>query len=344
MKRTIRIALPLLLAAAVVAASGCGGSDSSVPSGSVAVVDGTPITKDDLDALIARAKKSYVSQKRAFPKAGTSDYQSLQSQAVAFLVQRAEYAKEADKRKLAVTDEEIQARVNKVKKQYFAGSQKKLDAQLKAQGYTPEGFRADIEAQLISEKLYNQLTKSVKVTDAEVKKYYEDNKSQYEVAESRDVRHILVKQKALADKIYAQVKAGGDFAALAKKYSTGPRLEGQGRQAHDHEGPDRPRLRHDCVPARDEPGLQAGQDAIRIPRDPGHVAGQAGQDDPVQGGQGADREHARGAEEEHGRPELGRVDDEGVRQEGLLRERLRATGGRDDRRRADDDRIAHGAR
>ena len=228
MTRTIRIALPLLLAAAVVAASGCGGSDSSVPSGSVAVVDGTPITKDDLDTLIARAKKSYVSQKRAFPKAGTSDYQSLQSQAVAFLVQRAEYAKEADKRKLAVTDEEIQARVNKVKKQYFAGSQKKLDAQLKAQGYTPEGFRADIEAQLISEKLYNQLTKSVKVTDAEVKKYYEDNKSQYEVAESRDVRHILVKQKALADKIYAQVKAGGDFAALAKKYSTDPGSKDKG--------------------------------------------------------------------------------------------------------------------
>ena len=51
-------------------------------------------------------------------------------------MQRAEYAKEADKLKLTVTDEEIQARINQVKKQYFGGSQAKLDAQLKAQGYT----------------------------------------------------------------------------------------------------------------------------------------------------------------------------------------------------------------
>ena len=224
-----RVALSVLVALAVLVAAACGGgNDQSVPADAVAVVDGTPVTKADLDALLARAKKSYTSQKRAFPKAGTAEYQALQTQAVAFLVQRAEYAQQADKLKIAVTDKEIQARIDQVKKQYFGGSQAKLDKQLKEQGYTTESFRADIKAQLLSEKIYDEVTKGAKVTDAEITKYYAENKSQYEVAESRDVRHILVKTKAEADKIYDEIKAGGDFAALAKKYSldTGSKAKG----------------------------------------------------------------------------------------------------------------------
>ena len=107
-----RVALSVLVAFAVLVAAACGGSDESVPSNAVAVVDGTPVTKAELDALLTRAKKSYTSQKRAFPKAGTAEYQSLQTQAVAFLVQRAEYDKQADDLKLAVTDKEVQDRID----------------------------------------------------------------------------------------------------------------------------------------------------------------------------------------------------------------------------------------
>ena len=106
-----RVALAVLVAFVVLVAAACGGSES-VPSNAVAVVDGTPVTKAELDALLARAKKSYTSQKRAFPKAGTAEYQSLQTQAVAFLVQRAEYNKQARQLKLAVTDKEVDDRID----------------------------------------------------------------------------------------------------------------------------------------------------------------------------------------------------------------------------------------
>ena len=40
------------------------------------------------------------------------------------------------------------------------------------------------------------MTEGLKVSDDEIESYYEKNKSDYRVAESRDVRHILVAKKA----------------------------------------------------------------------------------------------------------------------------------------------------
>ena len=220
MKRSLALAAAALAAVTLVAA-GCGDSDE-VPADAVAVVDGTSITRSSLDGLLARAKKSYAAQKRAFPKAGTSDYQSLQTQAVAYLVQREEYAREADKLGIDVTDQQIAKKVEEVKKQYFSGSQAKFEKGLKDQGYTKATLEEDIRSQLLTEGIYKKVTTDAKVTDADLKSYYEKNRSNYTVPESRSVRHILVKTKADADRIRAELVNGGDFAALAKASSIDP--------------------------------------------------------------------------------------------------------------------------
>ena len=226
MKRSLLLAAAALAAVTLVAA-GCGDTDE-VPADAVAVVDGTTITKASLEELLARAKKSYTAQQRDFPKAGTAEYQTLQNQAVAYLVQREEYANEADDLGIKVSDEEITKKVDEVKKQYFQNDQKKFEAGLKQQGYTVEALREDLVSQLISQKIYESLTKSVKVSDAELQKYYDENKTQYSVAESRAVRHILVKTKAEADAIHSQLESGADFAKLAKENSLDPGSKDQG--------------------------------------------------------------------------------------------------------------------
>ena len=226
MKRSLTLAAAALVAITVVAA-GCGGSDE-VPADAVAVVDGTTIPRSTLDDLLARAKKSYTAQKRAFPKAGTSEYQTLQTQAVAFLVQREEYAREAEQLGIKVTDAQIAKKLDEVKKQYFGGSQTKFEKGLEDQGYTEATLREDIRSQLLTEGIYNKVTNDVKVTDADVEAYYEKNKTNYAVAESRSVRHILVKTKAEADRIYSQLEGGADFAALAKQSSLDPGSKDQG--------------------------------------------------------------------------------------------------------------------
>ena len=203
----------------LVALAGCGGGSDKVPADAVAVVDGTEIKRSDYDQIVAQAKKSYKNQKRDFPKAGSQEFQTLRNQAVQFLVQREQFAQEAADMDVEITEKQVDARLEQIRKQYFGGDKAKYEKQLKEQGLSERQVRNDIRAQLVSEKIFAQVTREVEVTDAEVEKYYKENKEQYSQPESRDVRHILVKQKAKADALYAQLQDGADFAALAKKNS-----------------------------------------------------------------------------------------------------------------------------
>jgi parvulin-like peptidyl-prolyl isomerase len=215
------------LAALAFAVAGCGGG-GSVPSNAIAKVGGETLTQAQFTSLIDQAKRSYKLQKRPFPKAGSQEYQTLKNQAVQYLVQRAEFAQEADKLGVKIDDKQVQDRLAQIKKQYFGNSDKRYQAQLKQQGLTEDKVKDDIKAQLISEEIFKKITADVKVSDADVQKYYNDHKSQYGVPEQRDIAHILVKTKAQADDLYNQVTHGGDFAALAKKFSQDPGSKNQG--------------------------------------------------------------------------------------------------------------------
>jgi parvulin-like peptidyl-prolyl isomerase len=218
----------LLCALASIGLAGCGGSDKDVPADAVAVVDGQEIARSDYEALITQAKKSYKNQKREFPAAGSQEFQTLRNQAVQFLVQREQFEQEAESLDVEVTEKQVDARLEQIQKQYFGGDKAKFEKQLKDQGITEKQVRNDIRSQIISEKIFEQVTGDVKVTDTEIEAYYTKNKAQYSQPESRDVRHILVKTKKQADDLYAQLQGGADFAALAKKHSedTGSKANG----------------------------------------------------------------------------------------------------------------------
>ena len=218
----------LLCVLASIGLAGCGGGDKDVPSDAVAVVDGQEIAKSDYEALIAQAKKSYKNQKRDFPAAGSQEFQTLRNQAVQFLVQREQFEQKAKDLDIEVTDKQVDARLEQIQKQYFGGDQKKFEKQLKEQGITEKQVRNDIRAQIVSEKIFAQVTRDVTVSDEDIQKYYEKNKAQYSQPESRDVRHILVKTKKQADALYTQLQNGADFATLAKKFSedTGSKANG----------------------------------------------------------------------------------------------------------------------
>jgi parvulin-like peptidyl-prolyl isomerase len=227
-----RTALAALLATVALAAAACGGGSDSVPAGAIAVVDGTEVPKQDLDNFMEWSRKGYAAQKREFPKAGTPEYQNIQTQFVALLVQAEEFRQVADELGVSVSEKDVdKAEADYVKAQ-FDGKRAAYEKALAAQGLTVEDYRANqIELSVLAQKLFDEVTKDVKVTDEELRQSYIQNQSQYSTPESRDVRHILIAEKtkdgkvdyaaskAKADEIYAQLKGGADFASLAKKES-----------------------------------------------------------------------------------------------------------------------------
>jgi parvulin-like peptidyl-prolyl isomerase len=237
--RFSRILLVALTAALAVVASSCGGSED-VPDGAVATVDGTVIAKSELDELLTVARNSYEARDQEFPKAGSPEYQSIQQQYVAYLVQREEFRKEAEKFGIEITEKDIDKKLQELLKRNFDGSREKLEEALKEQGFSFETFRKTaLETSVLSDKLFREVTKDVKVSDADIVLYYTQNQSQYSTPESRDVRHILVaekngnkvdyaRSKEKADRIYARVRGGADFAALARAESDDPGSKEQG--------------------------------------------------------------------------------------------------------------------
>jgi foldase protein PrsA len=225
--RSLRIVAPLLVLLTL-AAAGCGGGGSTkVPADAVAVVNGDPISRNALDVAMARSKRGYTQQKRPWPKAGTPQFQQIQQSALTFLVQLQELEQKAKQLGVNVTQKQIDAKYAELEKQL--GGAKNLKTQAKAQGLTLQDVRdVVIRPNLLSNAIYKKVTEDVKVTDKDVSDYYKKNSKLYQQPESRDVRHILVSNRALANKLYDKIKAGGNFAALAKKYSKDPGSKAQG--------------------------------------------------------------------------------------------------------------------
>jgi foldase protein PrsA len=254
---TVLLALGLAVFAA--ACGGDGNSSKAVPADAVAVIGDQTIPKSEFDDLITYAKRSYEAQKRPFPKVGTPEYVQLRDQAMTFLVQRTQFEVKAEELDIDVSDEAVDKRIDQYVKERHQGDRKKFDAELKSQGLSPEQASDIIRANLIQEAIFKKVTADAKVSDTEVRTYYDKNKAQYGTPETRVVRHVLVKtnQKPLADRLYNQLKAGGDWKAIAKQHSQDPASKNLGGRMTATKG--------QLVPEFEETAFTIGDNGISKP-------------------------------------------------------------------------------
>lgn len=199
------------------------------PDDAVAKVGATVITRKELD----RAFTVLVAQNRI--QAGSTPEAVKEAQKAALdqliyadlLYQQGMIAPPAD------LDKQIEFKMSQNKAKF--GSPAEFEAALKESGVTEKELaeisRKDI---VISSYIETKIVPTITVTDEEIKKFYDDNKSG--LAEEPQVKasHILIgvdasatpeakaKAKEKAEAVLKEIKGGKDFAAAAKADSTCP--------------------------------------------------------------------------------------------------------------------------
>lgn len=174
-----RIVVFATAAAVLVVATACGGDSGEVPLNGIAVVGKQSVTKGELDRLLDQTRANSKQSRRQFPKPGTRLYVQIREQLLQFLVRRAQFAEEAHRRGIEISDEQVEQQRQGLIQQFFGGNAELYARNLEKNGVSDEQTRADIRASLIKEALLRDVNKGIEVSEAEVRKHYRKNKRQF---------------------------------------------------------------------------------------------------------------------------------------------------------------------
>jgi len=212
--------------------AGCGGgtkSASGVPPSVAAVVGNERISKAELASQIAITRRQYAVKKAPFPMPGTQEFRGIRDKALKYLVQESELEQKLHALGVKpVTARDVDARLASVKKKLFGNVQSAYTQALANTGLTEADAKAELRDRLVEARLFDHVNADARVSDLEVRRYYDSHKTDYGRSATRDVRYILVANEALAAKIVTQLRGGAKFATLAQRYSTDTASAGVG--------------------------------------------------------------------------------------------------------------------
>jgi parvulin-like peptidyl-prolyl isomerase len=222
-KRNLAILLALVLAAVVAlvaATSGLG--KPGLPDGDVALVDDVEdgaISREDLDSALAQA-----AAQSGLPEVPPSDdpqYDSLVQQGMQSLI-LAEWVKgEAADRGITVTEEDIDAELERIKSQSFS-SEKEFQQFVKQSKFSEEDVQEQVELTLLRDRLEQEVITKPEVSDEEIEDFYEANIDSFKQPASRDVRVVVNSSKAKAEAAKRELEADDSeqsWKQVAKQYS-----------------------------------------------------------------------------------------------------------------------------
>lgn len=196
----------------------------------VAVVNDEVITLTELQ----EASQPLLRQAPAV-EGGRASLQATQQQILeGFILQRLQL-QEGKKVGIIASPAEVAAALEEVKRRHEISSDKELEAALSRERLTLKQLKQGLTEQIILNKLLNQEVRSkVIVLEEEIQRYYQANLERYRRPPEVRLRYILIavppgastaeeaNAKARAEKVLAALRAGADFAEMAKRYSDGP--------------------------------------------------------------------------------------------------------------------------
>ena len=217
----------------------------SIPDGPVALVNDSPIPKDQYKAAYQSELLGLMTQ---MPSGSIDDVVRVQTgiHALKMLIQRELLFQEAAKRKITISDAEVNTQWNteiEGMKRGFHGEKDKAPTEsdiLKMVGTTRESAMAQLRRGLIIDAVVEQLAneKKITVSDDEVSKYFNENKEKMSHPDLLHIKQIFIskgivkgapvdEQKRTAareatQKALQRVRAGESFEAVAKAVSQSP--------------------------------------------------------------------------------------------------------------------------
>ena len=253
---TLKFLLPLALTGAAVAFVACG---NDVPPGAVAKVGDTEITQDQFDKWLAIATKGQaqsgqgteldapeftkcVAAKKKAPtpsgqgkqtdaalkKQCKTEYETIKSQVMRFLIQAEWVTQEAEKRNVEVKPAQLQKTLEDQKKQAFP-TDKAYKTYLQTSGMTEADILFRVKLNELQTKLTQDVTEDAKkVSDADVEEYYEKNKKRFAQPERRDLLIVLTKTEEKANAAKQALDSGQPWKQVVKQYSIDETTKAQG--------------------------------------------------------------------------------------------------------------------
>jgi peptidyl-prolyl cis-trans isomerase C len=190
----------------------------------VAKVNGKPIAKGDL----LKVADQYHAQAPAMTQTAEF-YRKILDQLISNELLR----QEATAAGVTASEEEVNKQLSELKGRF--PSPEKYQEELKKNGMTEADVAKQIRETMALQKFVEaKVVNDVKVSDQEVKAFYDKNPDKLTRPERIHIRHILVgiaknatpedkkKAQAKADELLAKLKAGADFAKLAEESSDDP--------------------------------------------------------------------------------------------------------------------------
>ena len=155
-------------------------------------------------------------------------YKILQQEVLGFLISAEWVIGEASHLGVKVTDKEVSKKFEEVKNQQFPKAAD-FEKFLATSGQTVSDLLLRVKLNLLSSKIQQNITKAkTTITQAQIEKYYNENKQRFGVPERRNIEIILTKTEAAAKKAKQEVESGKSFASVAKRVSIDPTSKASG--------------------------------------------------------------------------------------------------------------------
>ena len=237
------------------AVAGCG---SGVPGNSVADIAGNPITTQAFNHWLYVAAKSQAAQQPGSPvivpdppnfdhcvatahtisslarvpkKSLRLDCKQLftseAGQVMQLLIQSYWYELEAARDHVTVSNAAVQKAFNTAKASNFT-SESQFQAYLKQTGQTLQDILFRFRVSQLATKLVTKTTK--KITPAAIQQYYNANKNKFGTQASLNLKLVLTKTAAEANKAKHAIQSGQSWSKVALRYSIDPTTRANGGQ------------------------------------------------------------------------------------------------------------------